>query len=111
MGTVLYGSCSFSWRYQQRIVPSNNFLAHSSLENGISRAKVAACSGESGLIGEEVEKGSGFMKRRSVLVSGTSLISLAVLGSAREGLAVVKQGLLAGRIPGLSEPDEKGWFS
>ena len=26
-----------------------------------------------------------------------------------EGLAVVKQGLLAGRIPGLSKPDEQGW--
>ncbi|KAG7943078.1 hypothetical protein I3843_15G021300 [Carya illinoinensis] len=109
MGTILYSSCSFSWRYHQQIVPSNNLLAHSALENGISRAKVAACSGESGLVGEEVEKGSGFMKRRSVLVSGTSLISSAILGSAREGLAVVKQGLLAGRIPGLSEPDEQGW--
>ncbi|KAK7856497.1 psbp domain-containing protein 4 [Quercus suber] len=49
------------------------------------------------------------MKRRSVLVSGVSLISSAGLGSPREGLAVVKQGLLAGRIPGLSEPDEQGW--
>ncbi|KAJ6405435.1 hypothetical protein OIU84_013404 [Salix udensis] len=43
------------------------------------------------------------------LVSGVSLVSTSVLGSAGEGLAVVKQGLLAGRIPGLSEPDDQGW--
>lgn len=53
------------------------------------------------------------LKRRQLallLVSGVSLISSsAVLGFPEEGLAVVKQGLLAGRIPGLSEPDEQGW--
>ncbi|KAI3896796.1 hypothetical protein MKW98_009649, partial [Papaver atlanticum] len=26
-----------------------------------------------------------------------------------DGLAVIKQGLLAGRVPGLSDPDEQGW--
>ncbi|PNX76556.1 psbP domain-containing protein 4 chloroplastic-like, partial [Trifolium pratense] len=39
---------------------------------------------------------------RTVLVSGVSL-----LGFPGVSLAVVKQGLLAGRIPGLSEPDEQ----
>ncbi|KAF7816756.1 psbP domain-containing protein 4, chloroplastic [Senna tora] len=42
--------------------------------------------------------------RRIILASGVSL-----LGFPRESLAEVKQGLLAGRIPGLSEPDEQGW--
>lgn len=110
MGTALFTSCSFSWRYHQQIIPCNHLLAQSSLESGISRAKVTADSGENGLVGGEIEKCSGLMKRRSVLVSGVSLISSAVLGSPREGLAAVKQGLLAGRIPGLSEPDEQGWF-
>lgn len=112
MGTTLFISCSFSWRcHQQLLIPSNHLLAQSSLENGISRAKVTPDSGDqSGLLDGEVEKCSGVMKRRSVFVSGVSLISSAVLGSPREGLAVVKQGSLAGRIPGLSEPDEQGWF-
>ena len=110
MGTTLFTSCSFSWRYKQQIFPSRHLLAQSSLENGISRAKVIADSGESKLVDGEIEKWSGLMKRRSVFVSGVSLISSAVLGSPRDGLAVVKQGLLAGRIPGLSDPDEQGWF-
>lgn len=45
-----------------------------------------------------------------MLVSGASLISSSILGFPGDGFAVVKQGLLAGRIPGLSEPDEQGWF-
>lgn len=111
MGTTLFTSCSFSWRcHQQLLIPSNHLLAQSSLENGISRAKVTPDSGDqSGLLDGEVEKCSGVMKRRSVFISGFSLISSAVLGSPREGLAVVKQGPLAGRIPGLSEPDQQGW--
>lgn len=84
-------------------------LTQCSLENGISTAKVIPDSGESKVVDGGIEKWSGLMKRRSVLVSGVSLISSTCLGSPREGLAVVKQGLLAGRIPGLSEPDEQGW--
>lgn len=86
-------------------------LTQCSLENGVSTAKVIPDSGESKVVDGGIEKWSGLMKRRSVLVSGVSLISSTGLGSPREGLAVVKQGLLAGRIPGLSEPDEQGWFS
>ncbi|XP_073012940.1 psbP domain-containing protein 4, chloroplastic isoform X1 [Typha latifolia] len=49
------------------------------------------------------EKGNGvILGRRCALVSGI------VLGFPRDGWAVT-QGLLAGRIPGLSDPDEKGW--
>lgn len=86
MGTTLFSSCSF--------------LAQKSLVE-IPRVKTVACSTGSDSV-------DGVMKRRSVLVSGASLISSAVLGFPADGLAVVKQGLLAGRVPGLSEPDEQG---
>ncbi|KAJ0256008.1 PsbP domain-containing protein 4 [Hirschfeldia incana] len=51
------------------------------------------------------------LSRRSLLatVSGLSLVSSTSLAFPGEGLAVVKQGLLAGRVPGLSEPDDEGW--
>ncbi|KAI3689457.1 hypothetical protein L2E82_47414 [Cichorium intybus] len=55
------------------------------------------------------ENGCGVLRRRTAIVSGASLVSSAILGFPKEGLAVVKQGLLAGRIPGLSEPNEQGW--
>lgn len=49
------------------------------------------------------------MKRREALVSEVS--SSILMGSfPSDGLAVLKQGLLAGRVPGLSDPDEQGWF-
>ncbi|PIA47694.1 hypothetical protein AQUCO_01400357v1 [Aquilegia coerulea] len=51
----------------------------------------------------------GVLKRRTAIVSGASLVTTTLLGFPRDGLAVLKQGLLAGRIPGLSEPDEQGW--
>lgn len=48
------------------------------------------------------------LSRRSVLASsGFSLASLVFPG---DGFSVVKQGLLAGRVPGLSEPDDEGSF-
>jgi hypothetical protein len=85
-------------------------LSHSQ-ESFPSRAKITAESRKNGFLDGENEKSAWFLKRRSVLVSGVSLVSTSVLGSAGEGLAVVKQGLLAGRIPGLSEPDDQGRFS
>lgn len=112
MGTSIFTSCSFSWRNHQHIIPSHRFLSHSSLDKGLSVAKAAVDTRQNGcveFVDEETEKFSGFLKRRSAIVSGVSLISSAVLGFPREGLAVVKQGLLAGRVPGLSEPDEQGW--
>ncbi|TXG53098.1 hypothetical protein EZV62_022267 [Acer yangbiense] len=96
MGTSLFTNCSFSWRYH-----------HTSPEIGISRVnKTVACYRASD---GETEIHSGAVNRRSVLLSGASLGCSTVLGFPGEGLAVVKQGLLAGRIPGLSEPDEQGW--
>ncbi|KAH7525191.1 psbP domain-containing protein 4, chloroplastic [Ziziphus jujuba] len=110
MGTTLFTSCSFTWTcHHQQTVPSHYLLAQSSLENGISRTKVAIDSRGNSLVDGEAEKLSGFFKRRSVLASGISLLSSAVLGFPSDSLAVVKQGLLAGRVPGLSEPNEEGW--
>lgn len=111
MGTTLFTSCSLTWTcHHQQTVPSHSLVAQSSLENGISRTKVAVDSRGNCLVDGEAEKFSGFLKRRSVLASGISLLSSAVIGFPSDSLAVVKQGLLAGRIPGLSEPNEEGWF-
>ena len=57
---------------------------------------------------------SGLFKRRSVVVqTGFGLVplisSFTGLGIPSNALAVVKQGPLAGRVPGLSEPDEQGY--
>ncbi|ESQ46551.1 hypothetical protein EUTSA_v10000289mg [Eutrema salsugineum] len=59
----------------------------------------------------EDERCAKVLSRRSVMVSsGFSLVSsTTALVLPGEGLAVVKQGLLAGRVPGLSEPDDEGW--
>ncbi|KAJ6685282.1 PSBP DOMAIN-CONTAINING PROTEIN 4 CHLOROPLASTIC [Salix purpurea] len=109
MGTSLLTSCGLQWRYHhQQIIPGSHLLGHSH-ESFPPRAKITAESRKSGFLDGENEKSAGFLNRRSVLVSGVSLVSTSVLGSAGEGLAVVKQGLLAGRIPGLSEPDDQGW--
>jgi len=65
---------------------------------------VHASFSKDGSINEERDKCSSLLvNRRAVLASGVSL-----LGFPGVSLAVVKQGLLAGRIPGLSEPDEQG---
>lgn len=54
----------------------------------------------------------GSLKRRSVVLQSglvPLVSSLIALGFPAQGLAVIKQGPLAGRVPGLSEPDEQGW--
>ncbi|CAO2826242.1 unnamed protein product [Amaranthus hypochondriacus] len=58
----------------------------------------------------------GLFKRRSVVLQagfGIGLVpfisSFTALGFPSNALALVKQGPLAGRVPGLSEPDEQGW--
>ncbi|KAJ0578894.1 putative photosystem II [Helianthus annuus] len=61
-------------------------------------------------IDADSEENVKVLGRRTAVVSGVSLVSSATLfGFPKDGLAVVKQGLLAGRIPGLSEPNEQGW--
>uniref|UniRef100_A0A0F7GYT7 Photosystem II reaction center PsbP family protein n=1 Tax=Pelargonium hortorum TaxID=4031 RepID=A0A0F7GYT7_PELHO len=97
--TTLLGCCSFSYRCNQKIIGSDGH------KNGISRTR--ACCPD-----EKIYEGVLILKRRTALVSGLStLVSSALLlgFSGQAGLAAVKQGLLAGRVPGLSEPDEQGW--
>ncbi|OMO62201.1 Photosystem II PsbP, oxygen evolving complex [Corchorus olitorius] len=91
MGTTLLSG--FSWKCHQQVAPYCSFAA----ENGSSRGKTVPV---------DKEKKEDWWGRRSILVSGVSVLGFPIPG---EGLAVVKQGLLAGRIPGLSEPDEQGW--
>ncbi|XP_027332317.1 psbP domain-containing protein 4, chloroplastic isoform X2 [Abrus precatorius] len=108
MATASSTTSVLSWRNSQHVhsPPSSYTLCYSSFQNGrVLRTVAASASKESGLINRESEKCfSLLVNRRTVLASGISL-----LGFPRESLAVVKQGLLAGRIPGLSEPDEQGW--
>ncbi|XP_042007732.1 psbP domain-containing protein 4, chloroplastic-like isoform X1 [Salvia splendens] len=89
MGTVMQTVSSLCWR---NCPPSQQKL-HSKTR------------GET----QNVEFG-GVINRREAISSGIALLSsAAAFGFPGDGLAVVKQGLLAGRIPGLSEPDEQGW--
>ncbi|PIN14142.1 Photosystem II [Handroanthus impetiginosus] len=95
MGTIIQCSSHISWRNNQHPVQS--------------RTRTAASSAENSCVNVKNEEFPCLIKRRAALASGVALISSAVFGFPREGLAVVKQGLLAGRVPGLSEPDEQGW--
>jgi len=91
MAKALTTASVLSWR-------NSHTLCHSPSQNGIPTTVAASASKN---INRESEK--LLVNRRTVLASGISL-----LGFPRESLAVVKQNLLAGRIPGLSEPDEQG---
>uniref|UniRef100_A0A0F7GYL7 Photosystem II reaction center PsbP family protein n=1 Tax=Masdevallia picturata TaxID=125444 RepID=A0A0F7GYL7_9ASPA len=97
MGTLFATACYFSLK---------NFQLNKLTEKvGASGEKATSF----GLVnvGED-EKAIRLARRKTVLFSGFCLISGVVLGFPGDVFAV-KQGLLAGRIPGLSDPDEKGW--
>ncbi|KAK4433744.1 PsbP domain-containing protein 4, chloroplastic [Sesamum alatum] len=99
MGTIVQSISCLSWRNNRQIVTSPQ-----------SRIRAAAGSPQNSCCTVENEEFSGaLMNRRGVIASGVALVSSAAFGFPGDGLAVVKQGLLAGRIPGLSEPDEQGW--
>lgn len=76
-----------------------------------SRAAAAVrCSNEPALSVSREEEGVEMMgRRRSLISAAAAACGASVLGFAGHGLAAT-QGLLAGRIPGLSEPDENGKF-
>ncbi|ESW09520.1 hypothetical protein PHAVU_009G134500 [Phaseolus vulgaris] len=101
MATALSTTTVLCWRNPQHMhVPTSpHTLCHSSQQIGILRTLTTLASKD-----RESEKCSSLVNRRTILAAGVSL-----LGFPGESLAVVKQGLLAGRIPGLSEPDEQGW--
>ncbi|KAL3845453.1 hypothetical protein ACJIZ3_002856 [Penstemon smallii] len=101
MSTITQCICRF---------PYQHLGAQSTKEKWHSRIRAAAaCSKENSSGDGKIENFSGLINRREALVCGVSLLSAAGIGFPGDGLAVVKQGLLAGRIPGLSEPDEQGW--
>lgn len=104
MGTTVFNSFIFTTTHNQQIVHPHF------VQKGLSKARVcSALSRENGdCLHEESDGGYEVLRRRSALLSGVSLASSALLGIPEESLAVVKQGLLAGRIPGLSEPDAEG---
>ncbi|XP_057773806.1 psbP domain-containing protein 4, chloroplastic isoform X2 [Salvia miltiorrhiza] len=96
MGTIMQCVYSLSWRNWQPVA------------QGKGESGTRAAENQSGGV-KKVEFGV-VTNRRAVIASGVAVISsAAAFGFAGDGLAVVKQGLLAGRIPGLSEPDEQGW--
>ncbi|KAK3139497.1 hypothetical protein QOZ80_5AG0384170 [Eleusine coracana subsp. coracana] len=95
------------------------FLPGSSLflakQNPLNKGRAATVKCSSGPIpsvshGEEGGEGVAMVGRRRALASAAAVAAcgVSVLGFAGGGLAA-NQGLLAGRIPGLSEPDENGW--
>ncbi|XP_010539698.1 PREDICTED: psbP domain-containing protein 4, chloroplastic [Tarenaya hassleriana] len=95
--SLLRCSVSFSGQILRR-----KLHPHHKVEAVIARS-------ESNSGGCEGESCARVLSRRLAMASGLSLVLSTVLGYPGEGFAVVKQGLLAGRIPGLSEPDEEGW--
>ncbi|KAH9604953.1 hypothetical protein KSS87_009067 [Heliosperma pusillum] len=104
--TICSSSSWFSWknRRQQGLYNHNqntqSFIVHASLS---SESETSSFEGD---VSEKFA--SGLVKRRTVVV--LPLVStMTVLGFPGQGLGVVKQGLLAGRVPGLSEPDQQGW--
>jgi hypothetical protein len=100
MATSLSTTTLLSYRRN----PQHMYIQPCSVKNEVSRTVHASVSKDSLSINEESDKCSSLLvNRRAVLASGVSL-----LGFPGVSLAVVKQGLLAGRIPGLSEPDEQG---
>ncbi|EYU23837.1 hypothetical protein ABFS82_14G307700 [Erythranthe guttata] len=99
MGTAVQCISRLSWKnnhphFQSHVLVSQP--ASDKVQSRIIRAAAIAKDDE--------------MNRRAVIASGVALLSSAAgFGFPGNGLAVIKQGLLAGRIPGLSEPDEQGW--
>lgn len=82
---------------------SSLFLAKPSAVAKGRAAAVTCFSGPSLSVGREDQEGVAVVVGRRALASAAAVAS--VLGFAGRGLAA-NQGLLAGRVPGLSEPDE-----
>ncbi|KGN44513.1 psbP domain-containing protein 4, chloroplastic isoform X1 [Cucumis sativus] len=100
MGTTLFITNPFSSIFHHQYLPSPHLPPHHFLPKRVSAVHGAH---------NQNPISSTALNRRWALVSGVSLLSSAALGLQNDCLAAVKQGLLAGRIPGLSEPDEQGW--
>uniref|UniRef100_A0A7C9D569 PsbP C-terminal domain-containing protein n=1 Tax=Opuntia streptacantha TaxID=393608 RepID=A0A7C9D569_OPUST len=103
--TICSSSSCFAWKTSRQKCLLTNCQKSLCVHSSLGSAETS--------IDDSAEKlDSGLLKRRSlILQSGVVplLSSLAAFEFPAPGLAVVKQGLLAGRVPGLSEPDEEGW--
>ncbi|KAF8726368.1 hypothetical protein HU200_019830 [Digitaria exilis] len=89
--------------------PSSSLLITKPSSGLTKRRAAVRCSNEPALSVSHEEEGSEMVGRRRALVSATAAAcGASVLGFAGHGMAAT-QGLLAGRIPGLSDPDENGW--
>ncbi|KAG0499789.1 hypothetical protein HPP92_004062 [Vanilla planifolia] len=106
MANVFHSSCSFSFRSTLMVkqIQTKGFLSES------FAGKAVRCGDEEEESASIVEgqKAFALVGRRTAFFSGLCLVCGVGLGFPGYGLAV-KQGLLAGRIPGLSEADEGGW--
>ncbi|MQL68939.1 hypothetical protein Taro_001231 [Colocasia esculenta] len=97
MSAALFSCCCFALRSD-----SHRRDAH------VRRVAAGKCVAWSADEGSELNS-EQLLRRRAAMVSGLALVSSVALGFPGEPALAVKQGLLAGRIPGLSEPDENGW--
>ena len=102
--TIYISSSSFAWKTNRQKSLLTNCQKSLCVRPSLDSAETS--------IDDSTEKlDSGLLKRRSlILQSGVVplLSSLAAFEFPAPVLAVVKQGLLAGRVPGLSEPDQEG---
>ncbi|KAM7252965.1 hypothetical protein ACFE04_025583 [Oxalis oulophora] len=104
--TLLFNNCTYFSRINHH---HHHVVAYrQGLPSFRTRVSSHANGSSVNVDGEKEEEIYGFdvLRRRSILVSGFSSL---LVGFPGQGLAVVKQGLLAGRVPGLSEPDQEGW--
>lgn len=102
MNTIVYTSSCLSRTSNQQNFPPK-YLCSS------SAAKTDGVPVEKASVNEETEKLGLTFTRRSAMSSVLCLTSSAAFGFPKEGLAVIKQGPLAGRVPGLSGPNDAGW--
>ncbi|KAG8389794.1 hypothetical protein BUALT_Bualt01G0015500 [Buddleja alternifolia] len=111
MGTLLHCISSLSWKNNpQNIIYPSQYIATQSAQEKVNSSRIRASAENSCAADVTKDEFPELINRRAAIVCGLSLVSSPVLiGFPGDGLAVVKQGLLAGRIPGLSEPDEQGW--
>lgn len=79
---------------------------------GITRSALVCVKAESTDFGTQVDGGEVVVGRRGALVGfSVSAAALAALALSPEKASAVQQNQLAGRIPGLSEPDSNGTIS
>lgn len=106
--TICSSSSCFAWKnYRQKNSPYLNQRIQNEFVHSTHKSPTETSDDDC-----DERLSSGLLKRRSVVLQ-SGLIplvsSLTAIGFPGPSFAVVKQGPLAGRVPGLSEPDEQGW--